>query len=57
MEQNIETNKDVKKYAVKKRQCIQRNGDGQTGYLSVESSDPFCLSHIKTARNGPNTLI
>lgn len=48
MEQNIETNKDIKKYAVeKKRQRIQKNGDGQIGRLPVESSDLFCLSCMK----------
>lgn len=35
------------KYAVEKRQHIQKNGDGQIGHLPVESSDPFCLSRMK----------
>lgn len=47
MEQNIETNTDVKKYAADKRQRIQKNDDGQIGHHPMESSDPFCLSRIK----------
>lgn len=57
MEQNIETNKDIKKYAVeKKRQRIQKNGDGQIGRLPVESSDLFCLSCMKISQKWIKSL-